>query len=922
MLKRLQQLAEAQEKKREAAEKLRNRTVSHPAKQPARLPQKVKRALEPAPAPPPAREPKAGRANVPIFRDDEEVPGQLSHGLKELADAYLHVAEHRTRQILVAWPSCPSTVTLVHALAVLERWQDGDKHGVRGMVYPAKSNALQPLNHLHVGRAAILSHATRLLEVQPNPAVTRPLPQKDAYLYALNSLRPDAREQYNPSLGELLPSFHAGPGFTEWESCAAKLLSHIGAKLTRRAHSKALKTNCAVIGAPGSAPDALFTVDGRMTDTELRSALTQLKKLGAPEVVVVLATRAVRGTGSSWKTHLAKFCLMLEREFANTSPGLLVLTDEPSAAFSLKDEVAAQRLKRDGTSKASSPHDYAISGVPFTAMLDGLLAPGAVDHRSPEPREFDVSIVDAEAAKLVRKLLRITNELPGGRAAARPLMETVSFLGRLAALPCGVRDLTDYLSGSEISSRTRESFDWPGHMAAVNAYERDVGVGEHRAELLQCLSKGSELFEKYNEGTPFGHRLAQLVAAAATDESNRMVVVFASPLHKLLAERFLSAYAQFPGDVRFQSFAPRVRLVVASQLDDELNDQDATFVFAGLNEECLRLVLVDDRIPDKTAILLTQRNGQFLRFSLRTIAERFPEFSGFRERVDSILPHLVSLPEDASVLTSADFVLPSFRIELNADVSNGPEGMDPDAWCIRLEDGSAQFRRESHKVYVYDPGSHVATERGFRPAEVGSLQPGDRLFVMSADLREMVEHVLREAGVPIQSDKTFEGSLRGYHQQVSQKLAERFPSKNRAEQVRALRAAMVVINPKLDAELPGEQAMRHWVDLGESPNTPFDKLKPQAPLKEPNFKAFAEALGFSSLETAYQWQRVILAVRNSRRLDGRHVSDIYAFMLLQPESAMVHSNIKRQTLQGLFDKARDSTVIVQTVGPVSAKEAA
>jgi hypothetical protein len=133
---------------------------------------------------------------------------------------------------------------------------------------------------------------------------------------------------------------------------------------------------------------------------------------------------------------------------------------------------------------------------------------------------------------------------------------------------------------------------------------------------------------------------------------------------------------------------------------------------------------------------------------------------------------------------------------------------------------------------------------------------------------------------------------------------------------------MVVINPKLDAELPGEQAMRHWVDLGESPNTPFDKLKPQAPLKEPNFKAFAEALGFSSLEAAYQWQRVILAVRNSRRLDGRHVSDIYAFMLLQPESAMVHSNIKRQTLQGLFDKARDSTVIVQTVGPVSVKEAA
>ena len=93
-------------------------------------------------------------------------------------------------------------------------------------------------------------------------------------------------------------------------------------------------------------------------------------------------------------------------------------------------------------------------------------------------------------------------------------------------------------------------------------------------------------------------------------------------------------------------------------------------------------------------------------------------------------------------------------------------------------------------------------------------------------------------------------------------------------------------------------------------------MKPQAPLKEANFNAFAGALGFSPLEAAYLWQRVILAIRNSRRIDGRHVSDIYAYMLLQPESAMVHSSISRQTLQQLFERARASVWTVEAVGPI------
>lgn len=108
--------------------------------------------------------------------------------------------------------------------------------------------------------------------------------------------------------------------------------------------------------------------------------------------------------------------------------------------------------------------------------------------------------------------------------------------------------------------------------------------------------------------------------------------------------------------------------------------------------------------------------------------------------------------------------------------------------------------------------------------------------------------------------------------------------------------------------------MRQWIDLGRSLDTPFEQLRPQAPQREETFKAFATVLGLSPLEAAYQWQRVITAVRNSRRLDGRHVADIYAYMLLQPESVMANSSIKRTTLNQLFDKARESIASVEFVG--------
>ncbi|WGY70308.1 hypothetical protein KEC55_25025 [Burkholderia cepacia] len=920
--KQLNGLLEAQKKRREELARLAARK---PAARPRAVtkPPKPLQQSEPvspprAPEPPPVL-PRTREALISLYQDDSIQPSEPSSALVSLADLYLHAAQYRSRHIAMVWPATLKTLTVVHALATLARWHEGDKQGVRGTLYPAKTNVFYRLNHLHFDRRSLLHIASDLAEVNGNPKVTRPMRDKDAFLFSLadGGLPQVPGEAFNPTIGELLPLFLATPDSNSWSACNARLLALVRAKLARRAHAKALQMNCAVIGDPRTAPDALFALDGRMTEEELRKACKALAKLGPPEVVLVQATRAVRFEAPGWKRHLARFCLMLEDVFQSAMPGVVVVTDEPHAAYRLKDELWERNHKRDPQHRWDMRHEFRIAGIPSTVGNEGLLAAGTCEAAHPSPREFDVHIVDADAAKVANRLVRIASAAPGGQAAAKPLADAATFLSRLAALPCGVRHMSEYLAGPDVTDRTRREFDWPTHFGAALEFNRSVGVGDDRPALLDCLERGSKLFGNYQAATPFAHKLAALVANAATRKKRSVAIVFPNALYRRLAERFLAEYDQYPSGVTYDAFGDRVHLLPAAQLDEHIDGlHGATLVFAGLNEDCLRVLLTDDRVPAHSVLLLTQRAGQFLRATLKPIVERMPEFKSYKPRMESILRQLKELPEDASVLSTGDYVLPTFRVELSSDISPHEQEVDPDSWGIRFDNGLTQYRRGTSDVYVYEPASQNATDAGFRTCQVRSLEVGDRVFVMSAELREMVEQVLCEAGVSIQSDKTFESALRSYHELVQKRLAHRFPQATVADKVRAVRQSMLELDASLERRLPTLQAMRHWIDLGRSPDTPFEQLRPQAPNREDVFKAFAEVLGFSSLEAAYHWQRVIMAVRTSRRLDGRHVSDIYAYMLLQPESVMAHSSIRRKTLHQLFDKARENVATVEIVGPL------
>ena len=920
-------LKEAEQQRQEAKKKslnfLAKKKERNPKLSPEKAPsprtikkhQKEKEKQDPRLSPPIVR--RAHSSLIDLFKDDDDYPSYPSSTLVDLADLYLYAAEYRSRHIALVWPATLKTLTLVHALATMARWEEGDKQGIRGALFPVKANALYPLNHIHLDRTAVLDIANRLAEVSNNSLVKRSLPDKDAYLFSLSnaSLPNSEGNHFNPTLGELLPNFLASPGFEKWKPCTDKLLALIRTKLVKRTHAKSLKElQCKVIGDPRSAPDALFALDGRMSDKELRKALKELASLSPPEVVLITATRSVRFEAPGWKARIAHFCMTLEEVFHERPPGVIVVTDEPYSAYKLKDELWKRNKKRESGLRWKTPKHYKVDGFPNTVGAEGLLSKGVYECLHPTPREFEVYVVDSDVAKVTNKLAKIAGSTAGGKEGAKPLMDAAAYLTRIAALPCGIRHLSEYLSGPDVASHTRVAFDWLTQISALNQFDRNVGVGENRPILMECIDKGSELFASYQEATPFAHKLAELVENVVKDRKNEVTVVFSSSLYRRLADRFLEEYRQYPGGTSFESFRDRVNLISATHFEEYLGQNErSTLVFAGLSEDCMRLILTDDRVPEHSVILLTQRAGQSLRRSLKTIIENFAEFRSFKPRIESILRQLKDLPNDASVLSTSDYTLPTFRVDLSGDVTTDNNGIDPNAWIIRLDSGATYYRRASSEVYIYDPTSLHSSDRGFRVCQVKSLEVGDKLFVMSAELREMIEQVLREAGVPIHTDKTFEAALRSYHEQVQKRFSEKFSEGTLTDKVRELRRLILRTDPRLETDLPKETSIRQWIDLGESPNTPFEELRPQAPRSEAAFKAFAEVLGFSPLEAAYQWQRVIMAVRTSRRLDGRHISDIYTYMLLQPESVMTNSNIKRQTLTLLFDSARENVATVEWV---------
>lgn len=905
----LEKIRAAQERKREQMTRLlaRKSSESVPLRRDEARPESstaeiVVEQLEPA------------SLGLRLRADDVSVELHPVRAIGVLAAEMLRAAETREPRAVLLWPGSLRSLGLAHAVATGARWQAGDKRGIRTILYPAKANFLSALNHAHVDREDMVQLARELYEdgTGCNKRVTVSLREKDPFWLSLNNLNPTVADRIHPSLAELLPHFFATKDFTGWRACDGDLLRHIKSNLKHVADRRVLTQHTIKkLSDPVSAPDALFAISWKATRSDIRAALRELERAERPDLLVLDLTRALRKDNPSWKANVLMFLECFRKAYPEDTPPALVVFDEPHVRNQLVKELSKSATKKGEVSKWLLGRGLPVDGVVCTVGRDGL----ANDQRmetSPSEKVIHVSITDTEAAEVIALLERIRDGISEPEWL-EAFDEAEKYLARLAALPSSTRVLIRWLGEADVPTAVRENYAWPVFRSKLERIVHDPTF-KKRTLLKQAIERGSALWENYENGTPMARKLADLIEEH-TRGNERCCVAFTRPTARRLAERYFETYDGYPEGAGFEVLKDCVRFVVSRDLETEIeHGRNETIVFSGLDEESLRILLVEDRISSPVYVLLTRRNAAYLRATLKAISA-IPGFAALRSRVDAILKQLPDFPgeDEHSFLSRTDFVLPTFSFEhgLSSQLTV-EDDHDENAWELLLDSGARLRRSPQSNVYVYSPALSHTPSRGFRSAEVGSLEEGDHLFVMSVELREMTEAALKEAGIPISNDRHFESALRQYHQRVCE-LVRMLPGATLTEKSRSLW-------PKIEAQLgakgqmPAEGTLRSWMDVDRFRGVSFENAKPGAPRQEAHFKAFVGALGLHDYEAVYFWKAVIQPLRGVRRADGRRVSDAYADLLLDPESAVVHKRMRHAVVQALFACAKENVHVVEAIG--------
>lgn len=849
---------------------------------------------------------------LPLWADDAATQLKAASSVEALASQLLHAGQTKLSGLVLLWPGSLRSLGMVHAVACAARWHQGDKQGVRTLVYPAKANFLQALNHAHIDRSALVRLAQHLVEVKPNPAVTVSLPEKDPFWLALNSVKSDASGDIHPTLAELLPHFFADKDFQSWKACDGDLLRYVKARITDVDHRRALSNlSLRALGGIDNAPDALLAISWKASEYDIRQALRSLRNCRQPDVLLLDATRALRKDNPSWKTNFVKFLDCAWEVWRDCTPPVLMVIDEPHVRTQLLQELEKRAKKQSAAAAWLLRSGLPVFGAVCTVNGDSLMPVSRPEPLSPEPRQIVINVADTEASKVIESLTRVRRDVTNP-AWAEAMGEAAAYLTRLAALPSSTRVLVNWLGEADVPMAVRQNYAWPVYKSKLEAVRNDAAFGE-RPRLDRVIAKGDEMWRNYENGTPLARMLAELIEER-TRGTEKCCLVFTKPTARRLAERYFETYDGYPEGAGFEVLRDSVRFVVSRNLESEVDaPRNETLIFVGLDEVSLRLLILEPRISSPAYVLLTRRNAAYLRATIKAV-RALPGFASLSSRLDTLWQQLPDFPDidEDTVFRRGDFVLPTFSFEQGlSSAINEHEEHDPNAWELVLDSGASVRRSPGARAYLYEPTLTHTSTRGFKGADVADLQEGDRLFVMSLELRELTEAALKEAGVPISHDRRFEEDLRRYHRAVSD-LAAQIPGATLSLRAAHLHEAIThALGPK--GAPPVEGTVRAWLDVERFAGRSFDDAKPGAPRSEAHFKAFAKTLGMDDIHAVYFWKAVIQPLRGVRRADGRRVSDVYAEMLLEPESTVVHRRLKPGVVQMLFERAKENIHTIEAI---------
>ena len=571
-------------------------------------------------------------------------------------------------------------------------------------VLSRKEQSFFSFNHLFLDHESLLRWAQELYESprEKNPAIKESFPEKDTVLFRVGNTK-----ELRPCINEIIPHFDKLIPEQTWQHYGDELLDHVMTKLRRRTEKQALRANLEVLGNPKTAPDALFAIGYRLNKGEIHDALASLKKFGLPKVVRADATRPVRMSIEGWRSRISSFVEAFVNVFKAERPGLVLITDDPGICYQLRKQLEKRTQKALADKASTKLLHLRIQPVVCSGNSEGLRPEGEPEPPAPEPRKFRLEVRDPEASKVIGRLYKTLNTLSFDQEAGKPIRAATDYLQKLSALPSSLTVLNRWLDERQADTRFREQFVWPACRGSLMQFIGQGHAGAQRGELEKMIELADKLYRDYERGTAVALKMAAEVGVAA-HSSKHIAVVFTRPMVRMLAERFLADY-EFEDGKRLADFQERVQLLLTSQLREHLATNWARrYVFVGIDDEVLRLLVTDNRIPANSVVLLTYRAGIYLRWTLKPIFE-FEEFKRFKPRIEMLLGQLTEQlgVDERSVLPVDDFVLPLFNFNVSS-ISSEPDVDEVHAWRIEVDDMRVLFRGETSVVYVYDPAKEDA----------------------------------------------------------------------------------------------------------------------------------------------------------------------------------------------------------------------
>jgi len=866
---------------------------------------------------------RCGEAKVALF--DRGAPGihqTPQPWLASLIDGALCASANHEFRLALIWPGTVQSVSLVSCLATLERFAIGDKRGLRTLLFPTKRQSYSALNQWLLDRNRLLEITRRYLTLARTPDGVPPLEgrenqDKDMLLMTVNSARVHEPGIAPPSITEVQPHFDWDIEHGGWGHYGDHFLQRTKRAL-RAAHRKALwepeDGRIARLGAPLTAPDALFGISHRATAKDWKAALSskEFKGSGQPDLVLFDLTKEIRRTTDRNLIRVVPEVIAAVREKWASPVGFLLVTDDPRTYFTLRKTFGEQG---DWFLKAvvcqpivSVEDDYGVSASPHPAGW----VPPTVSNRL-----FPVGVLDHELADAASRFWTLSQDFDETTAPFQALRAVAFFLMRFANLPGGYRDYINWMEASSFADSIRSDMTWNGHEARLTGM-LDRGEFEDVAQAVRrAVTRASKFFETYYEATPIAKRIAKELNFEKLKPNDRIAVVLRYNADMAVAKAFLANYNGFSDGKAFSSIADRVDLINHKEVSRVLisDRAPAKFIFVGLPDETLKELLTSEAVPARSVVLFDWQRANNVFIGLQAL-KTVDVYKPYRGRIsllaDEIERCLKGLPKAIDIEKLSRVRVP--RLSLSAAASEASRRAEGPSTShkLLLED----FGRITvgHRVYVYDPNE----KEPFHLKNIENVQPGDLVFVMSDELRERFEGYLIEAKNPITRGSVLADLVRSYQGDVLTNSKRIFGELALTALAHKVKERMKEIQPDLDCST---SRLRYWLDLRGNAESQAEDLKPQSTWKKADFETFARALEIPDNLIELYWGAVV-DQRYAHQQAGRELADRYARVLFTEETAELHYKLKRDVILRLQHEAvRNTYRVEQVIAPLVKEKA-